>query len=247
MKLGLEGKTAIVTGGGRGLGRAIVLALADEGVRVVVADIDLAKAESVLAEIGGEGLVVGGDVSLAGDVDRLIDQTVKAFGGIDILVNNAGICPRTPLEDISEEEWDRVMAVNLKSVFMLSQKAFTYMKHGGGGKIVNIASAAGKLGGVQVGGHYSASKAGVICLTKTLALNGAKFAINVNAVCPGVIGTQMTAAIAQEQLDKYKTMIPLGRIGSPEDVANAVVFLASDAAGYITGEITDVNGGFLMD
>ena len=121
------------------------------------------------------------------------------------------------------------------------------MKSNNYGRIINIASGAGKIGGAQVGAHYSASKAAIICLTKTMALKGAKFGINVNAVCPGVIGTEMTTSISEEQIEKYKQMIPLGRVGSAQDVANMVVFLASDLAGYITGEITDVNGGLIMD
>ena len=245
-----KNKTAVVTGAAQGLGKAIALALAAEGANVVIADIDLEKAGSVLKEVkvnNAKGIVVKTDVSRSEDIDALIDRAIREFERIDIVVNNAGICPRTDFEQISEQEWDTVMAVNLKSVFLLSQKVFPYMKSNNYGRIINIASGAGKIGGAQVGAHYSASKAAIICLTKTMALKGAKFGINVNAVCPGVIGTEMTTSISEEQIEKYKQMIPLGRVGSAQDVANMVVFLASDLAGYITGEITDVNGGLIMD
>ena len=250
MNIKLDNKIAIVTGAAQGLGRAIALTLAKAGAAVVIADVDTAKAEDVLKAVkacDAEGMVVKSDVSSAEDVDRLVQAAVKGYGRIDILINNAGICPRTEFEDIGEQEWDRVMAVNLKSVFLLSQAVFPCMKSQNYGRIVNIASGAGKIGGVQVGAHYSASKAGIICLTKTLALKGASHAINVNAVCPGVIATEMSTAISEEQLARYREMIPLGRMGDAQDVANMVLFLVSDAAGYITGEISDVNGGFIMD
>ena len=250
MELGFEGKIAIVTGAGQGLGRAIALTLATEGATVIIADINYqtAKQTAVKAkELTAGSFAIKVDVSKAKDLDKLVKAAVDRFGKIDILINNAGVCPRTDFERISESEWDKVMAVNLKSVFLLSQKVFPYMKKDHYGRIINIASGAGKVGGVQVGAHYSTSKAGIICLTKTLALNGAKFGINVNAVCPGVIDTEITMSLAKEKIEKYKKMIPLGRIGSAEEIARVVVFLASDPAGYITGEITDVDGGFIMD
>jgi 3-oxoacyl-[acyl-carrier protein] reductase len=250
MELLLQGKTAIVTGAARGLGRSISFMLAKEGVNVVLVDIDsslIQKAVDEVKSFGSKAIGLVADVSKKQDIDSVVSKTVQEFGHLDILVNNAGICPRTDFESVSEQEWDKVLAVNLKSVFLFSQAVFPHMKKQNYGRIINMASGAGKVGGVQVGAHYSASKAGVICLTKTLALNGAKFGITANAVCPGVIGTEMTTAISSEQLQNYARMIPLGRIGTAEDVANMVVFLASDAANYITGEIADVNGGFIMD
>jgi len=247
---GLEGKTAIVTGAARGMGRAVALALADEGVKVVMADVDgdsIRGLEQDLVGRGLTGLAVAADVARSSDLHGLVQTAIERFGQIDILVNNAGICPRTPFEAITEEEWDRVLAVNLKSVFLLSQMVFGHMKTRRAGKIINLGSAAGKLGGVQVGAHYSASKAAIICLTKTIALNGAKYNICANAICPGVIDTPMTTAIAPEKIENYKKMIPLGRLGAPDDVANAVLFLASNLSDYITGEVMDVNGGFVMD
>ena len=206
MNLSLQGRTALVTGAAQGLGRTIALSLAQAGANVALADLDLQKAQSVskeIEELGGESLAVEVDVSRAQDLDKLVDIVIGHFGRIDILVNNAGICPRTMFEEITEEEWDSVLAINLKSAFLLSQKVFPYMKQNRYGKIVNMASAAGKIGGAQVGAHYSASKAGIICLTKSTALAGAQFGINVNAVCPGVIGTEMTTAISKEQLQNY--------------------------------------------
>jgi 3-oxoacyl-[acyl-carrier protein] reductase len=250
MKFNLENKVAIVTGGAQGMGCSIATMLAAEGARVVIADLNVDQAGQVVSAIekdGGEAMAVRVDVSKSSDLDALLAATLERFDRVDILVNNAGICPRTDFETITEEEWDRVLSINLKSVFLLTQKVFMHMKERGYGKIVNMASAAGKLGGVQVGAHYSASKAGIICLTKTIALNGAKYGICANAVCPGVIGTQMTTSISPEKIEHYKKLIPLGRIGIAEDVAKAVVFLVSDLADYITGEVMDVNGGFLMD
>ena len=149
--------------------------------------------------------------------------------------------------EVWRQVYDSVLAVNLKGAFFLSQKVLPVMKENRYGRIINIASGAGKMGGLQVGAHYAASKAGLICLTKTLARYAAPFGINVNAVCPGVVETEMTNSVSPDQIEAYRQSIPLGRIGQPQEVANAVLFLASDAARYITGEITDVNGGFIMD
>lgn len=250
MKSELAGKTAMVTGAAQGLGRAIAESLAGAGASVVLADVNgrrVTEAGRAIRQEGGTSLAVKADVSRLRDLDKLVSRTVEEFGRIDILVNNAGICPRTALEEITEEEWDRVLAVNLKGAFFLYQKALPWLKRKPGGCVVNIASGAGKIGGLQVGAHYSASKAGLICLTKTMALHGARFGIRANAVCPGVIGTEMTMKLSRPQLNRYKKAIPLGRIGSEGEVAGAVLFLVSEAAGYITGEILDVNGGFIMD
>ena len=250
MELGLNGKVAIVTGAAQGLGEAISLGFAAEGANVVIADLNYQKARSVLKEANSltEGnLALKVNVSKQSDLDKLVDKTIRKFGKIDILVNNAGICPRSSFEEITEKEWDTVLAVNLKSVFLLSQKVLPYMKKKKYGKIISLASAAGKIGGAQVGAHYSASKAGIICLTKSMAAVAAPVGINVNAVAPGVIGTDMTKHISAEKLKKYHEVIPLGRMGTAEDVARTVLFLASDVSDYLAGEIIDVNGGFVMD
>lgn len=250
MNLNLHDKVAIVTGGARGLGKSIAKALAGERVKVVIADLNGDGAKRVaneISECGLNAMPFMADVSKSQDLTRLVRETITLFRRIDILVNNAGICPRTRFSAVSEEEWDKVMAINLKSAFLLSQKVFPYMKRQKFGRIINIASAAGKIGGRQVGAHYAASKAALICLTKTIALYGAKHGITANAVCPGVIGTEMTLNISRKKINRYKMQIPLGRIGSAEDVAGAVLFLVSEQAGYITGETTDVNGGLVMD
>ena len=174
-------------------------------------------------------------------------KCVQAFGRIDILVNNAGICQVTTVENMTEEDWDRVMAVNLKGVFLCSKTVMGVMKKQRSGRIVNMGSISGKVGGIATGANYSVSKAGVMCFTKALARELAPYGITVNAVAPGVIETDMTRGITQGDFTDYIKSIPLGAIGSVEDVAYAVAFLVSEEARYITGEILDVNGGMLMD
>ncbi len=240
---------AVVTGGGSGIGKAIALALAREGVKVVIGEIDARRATKVSEEIrkrGGQSLACATDVSKRDEARQLIEAALKEFGTLDILVNNAGICPLTSFEDIEEEEWDKVLNINLKGIFNCSQCATKSMKKQKFGRIINIGSIAGKDGGV-VGFHYSASKAGVICLTKSLAKYGAPHGINVNTVSPGPIDTEITRNWPVSIRETRLKQIPLGRFGQPEDVAETVVFLASDLSRYITGENIDVNGGALMD
>lgn len=246
----LSGKLAVVTGGGQGIGEAICLTLARRGADVVVADINLDKARAVadtVKVLGREAMPAEVDVSDERSVLELYDRIRAAFGGVDILVNNAGICRMIPILDIEVDEWDWIFAVNMRGTFLMSREAFRHMKEQGRGRIISLASAAAKLGGVAAGAHYSASKAGVICFTKSLALQAAPFKINVNAVCPGPTATGMTDAWGEETNQAFADMIPWKEYGEPEDVANAVAFLASDAARYITGEVLDVNGGLVMD
>ena len=250
MECDLAKNTAIVTGGGNGLGKAISLALAREGAKVVIADLDINRAKQVLKEVkrhSPSSTAMKVDVSKKDEVRKLIKRVMKIYKGIDILINNAGICPRTSFTKITEKEWDQVLAVNLKSIFLLSQLALPYMKKKRKRVIINITSAAGKTGGLGVGAHYSASKAGVICLTKTLALEGAPYGVRVNAIAPGVIDSGVNKKINPNLRKRYKASIPLGYMGNSEDIARAVVFLSSKNASYITGEILDVNGGFIMD
>ena len=248
--MSLQDKVSIVTGGGRGLGKAIVLGLALKGSDVAICDIDVKSAEAVAKEIasmGRKALPLKVDVSNSGDVKKMVDRALAEFGRIDILVNNAGICKVATIEETTEEDWDRVMAVNLKGVFLCSKAVMGIMKRQRSGRIVNMGSLAGKVGGIATGANYAASKAGVMCFTKSLAKELAPFGVTVNAIAPGVIETQMTQGITGGDWNNYLKVIPLGTVGVPEDVANAVLFFVSDEAHYITGEIMDVNGGMLMD
>jgi glucose 1-dehydrogenase len=248
--LRLQDKVAIVTGAGSGNGRGIALRLAEESARVVVADVSERGAQETAAMIealGRQALVVRTDVSRREQVEALVSAAVDRFGQIDILVNNAGVESMAPLLELPEAEWDRVLDVNLKGPFLCTQAAAREMvKVGRGGKIVNIGSicSAVALAGEA---HYIASKGGLLMLTKAMALDLAPYSINVNAVGPGVIETAMTANSLSnpEQVAMFFNHIPLKRIGKPRDVANAVLFLASDEADYITGTILYVDGGWL--
>ena len=242
----LKGQTAIVTGGGQGIGRAICGIFAEEGASVVVVDIDESRAEETARQLRHEGLAakaVRTDVSSGGEIKELVDGVLADSGRVDILVNNAGLALFLSAEQCTEEEWDRVMAVNLKGPFLLAKALLPTMKAQRTGAIINLASVAGKTGGVVSGAPYSVSKAGIECLTKSLARELAPHGVRVNAIAPGIIDTALTAHHDQSFVDA----IPLGGKGEPRDVAEAALFLASDRSRHITGEILDVNGGLLMD
>lgn len=246
----LQGKVAVVTGVAQGLGRAITLNLAENGAHLFVVDLNESKLEETAQLARQKGVDVEtliADVSDEKSVKNIFSTAQKRFGGVDILVNNAGICRMVPIVDISVAEWDQMMAINLRSVFLCSKEAFLHMKERGHGNIVSIASMAAKIGGIAAGAHYSASKAGVICFTKSLALQAAPYHINVNAVCPGTIQTEMTDAWGDEVNKAFADKVPWKEYGQPEDVASAVAFLVSPRSKYITGEILDVNGGMVMD
>lgn len=247
----LENKVAIVTGSSRGIGRAIALGLAKEGACVVVNYCNSRKAGEEVAhqieKMGFRSIVIKADVSKEDEVEKMVKTTINEFNKIDILVNNAGICPFNSIADISLDEWNKVLSVNLTGVFICSKAVMRFMIQKRSGKIINISSTAGKTGGIVVSAHYSASKAAVISLTKSLAKELSQYGINVNAVAPGGINTDIWTKLLIGSKAKLLNTIPLGRFGEPEDVAKAVVFLASDAARYITGEILDINGGMLMD
>jgi len=249
METGLKDKVAIITGGGGGIGRACALAFADEGCRVVVADVNEVQARAVAAEVGGpeRAVAVAVDVTSPESVQALFDATLAAFGQVDVLVNGAGIFHRTPIDELTVREWDQLMAINLRGVFLCSQAALRVMKPRRSGNIINLASMGGQVGGIVAGADYSASKAGVLCFTKSLAKNAGPFGINVNAVNPGVIDTPMTRPWGPEILKRRIEETPLGRLGTAEDVASVVVFLASKAAGFVHGTHVDVNGGIYMD
>lgn len=242
---GLEGKAAVVTGGSRGIGRAIALRLAAEGVKVAICGRNLESAEQVVAEIeaaGAEGVAVAADISRESDADGLIQTSIKRFGRLDILVNNAGITRDNLIVRMKEEEWDQVLKVNLKGTFNCTQAVAKYMMKQRSGSIVNISSVVGIVGNAGQA-NYSASKAGVIGLTKSSARELASRGIRVNAVAPGFIETEMTKRLPQEYQEKLKGLIPMGVFGQPEDVASVVAFLASDDARYITGEVVKIDGG----
>ena len=245
----LEGKVALVTGAGQGLGKAIAESLAQKGACVALADIQFDKVKQVAAAIaqdGGKALSVEADVSKVADIRRMIQATVDGFGGLDILVNNAGILHLTAIEDITEEEWDRIMAVNLKSVFFSIQQVLPFMKEKKGGRIISISSLAGRMGGYANGVAYSASKAGIIGLTRAVARRVADFGITVNALAPGTTETDIIKGLSPGQIDMLKQTIPLKRLGRPDNVSELVAFLCSEAADFITGAVIDVNGGIYM-
>ncbi len=246
----LNGSVAIITGAGGAIGRATARLFAKEGASLVLADLRREGLDEIVREVtgnGGKAAAFPLDVSDEKAVVGLVRSTVESFGTIDIVVNNAAISLETPILEIEAADWDRVMAVNLRSVFLLSREAFRVMKIHRKGKIISMASASGKIGGLVVGAHYAASKAGVICFTKSLALQAAPYGINVNSVCPGPTRTPMTEAWGEKANAEFASKIPLKRYGEPEEIAEAVLFLASERSRYITGEILDVNGGLVMD
>jgi NAD(P)-dependent dehydrogenase (short-subunit alcohol dehydrogenase family) len=239
-----EGKVALVTGAGSGIGRASALAFSREGARVVVADVDAAGGEETAALIkraGGEALFVQTDVSRDAAVAALIERAVSAFGRLDYAHNNAGILgARAMTADCTEEEWDRVVATNLKGIWLCMRYEIPRLLEQGGGAIVNTASAAGLVG---IWGYpaYTASKHGVVGLTKTAAIEYVKSGIRVNAVCPGFIATPMVRGMTADDAAP-QTVVPAGRLGRPEEVAEAVIWLCSDKASYVTGHMMAVDG-----
>ncbi len=248
--MNLVNKVAIVTGAGRGIGKAIAIALAREGANIIAIDVDIQTAEEVAKEIKSldrQALAIQVDVSDSKEVNRMVQLVLKKFKRVDILVNNAAIIKRGSIEDLTEEDWDRVMDVNLKGAFNCTKAVVGTMKKQRYGKIVNISSIAGKIGDLASAPCYGASKAGMTCLAKSLARELASYNINVNVVAPHAIETDMSKEWSEEKRKSIIADIPLGRLGEPEDVAEAVVFLVSDKAKFITGEVLDVNGGCLMD
>jgi 3-oxoacyl-[acyl-carrier protein] reductase len=244
-----EGKTALVTGASRGIGRAIALRLAGAGANVVVnynARADAAEEVAAAArEHGSQAHVVQADVARPGDVDRLVQETLDTFKRVDILVNNAGITRDTLIMRMSEDDWDSVINTNLKSAFLMTKAVLRPMLRQRAGRIVNIASISGVMGNAGQA-NYSASKAGLLGLTRSTAREVASRNITCNAVAAGVIDTEIWQGVPREAIDALLQMVPAGRKGTPEDVAEAVAFLASDAAAYITGQVLNVDGGLVM-
>ena len=249
----LSGKVALVTGGAAGIGRATSLLFAREGAVVVIADINAEAGQAVVAEInraGGRAIFEATDVTRQADCQRAAERTVAEFGRIDILFNNAGIIRRATVLDLSEAEWDRVLAVNVKAIYLLSREVIPHMQKQGGGSIINTASGWGLAGGPKAAA-YCASKGAVVLLTKAMAIDNGPMNIRVNCICPGDTDTGMLRAEAQqlgETSDRFLSEAskrPLGRVGSPEEIARAVVYLASDAASFVTGTALVIDGGGL--
>ena len=244
----LEGKVAVITGGARGIGRAIAEKLAGLGVTITIFDVDgdsAKKTADILANKGVATLAVEVDIVDLICIQEAVNKVIDTFGRLDILINNAGITCDNLFLRMKEEEWDRVLAVNLKGAFNLCRAAIRPMIKARGGRIINIASVVGLMGNVAQT-NYAASKAGLIGFTKSLAKEVASRGITVNAVAPGYIHTEMTEDIPQKAKDAFIAAIPLSRAGKPEDVANAVAFLASEESAYITGHVLNVDGGMVM-
>jgi NAD(P)-dependent dehydrogenase (short-subunit alcohol dehydrogenase family) len=247
----LKKKVAVVTGSRRGIGRGIAEKLAEAGADVVISDIELKDCEAVCREIEGKfkvrTLAIKCDVSKKSDADSLIQKTIKKFGKIDILVNNAGIFFQKPFLEYTEKDWDRIIDINLKSIYLCSQAAAKEMTKRNYGKIINISSIAGVIG-YPGAAAYCASKAGIINLTRAIALELAANKINVNCVAPGLIETPMTSFITEnkDMLEKTLAGIPWKRQGQPSDIANAVLYLVSDEADYVTGQTLIVDGGWTI-
>jgi len=246
--LELKGKIALVTGAAQGIGRAIALLLAQKGADIVISDINLEKAEEMAKEIealGRKAMAIKVDVANTNDVERMVEAILERFGQIDILVNNAGIARDKLILRMTEEDWDSVLNVNLRGTFNCTKAVIKHMSKQRKGKIVNIASVVGEMGNVGQA-NYSASKAGVIGFTKTIAREFAQRGINVNAIAPGYIETPMTEVLTEKVKEELRRMIPMERLGRPEDVAQAVLFLVSEATSYITGQVLNVNGCIYM-
>lgn len=239
----LKGKVALVTGSAQGIGKATAQLLCEHGATCVIADLNLPAAEKTAAEFKEMGLSAVAmrlDVASPDSITEVIDQIGTDLGGVDILINNAGIISDTPLPELTVEQWDRTINIDLRGAHLCAQAACRQMIKKQWGRIVFIGSLAGQVGGLKVGPDYSASKAGAICLAKSYARYGARQGITANAVCPGLIETPMTAG----RDDPNEVL--MGRLGTPEDIAKAIYFLVSDLSDYITGATIDVNGGHLM-
>lgn len=244
----LENKVALVTGGGRGIGEASGRLLAKHGAKVILADLDVASAQAVADDIkaqGGEAAALEFNVADFGRIQEKVDAARAIYGTIDILVNIAGITGSRPIEEITFDSWDKMMNIDLKAMFFLTQAVYAIMKEQGGGKLVHMSSLAALRGGRSSDASYSAAKAGVLNLSKCFALSGAPYGITSNTICPGNVLTPMGQSMSWSKVDPA-TYIPLGRYGTPEDVANCVLFYASPMSDYITGDHINISGGLYV-
>jgi NAD(P)-dependent dehydrogenase (short-subunit alcohol dehydrogenase family) len=243
----LTGKFAIITGGANGIGAATARCFAVEGASgIIIADLDYAGATRTINEIKNRTnckcKFVKTNIGERKNIERLFKKTLDTFKGLDILVNCAGISNKMTIEEIDEKQWDNVMSINLKGTYLCSREALKIMKNQRSGKIINVSSISGRIGGIAAGIDYCTSKGGIITLTKTLAKYAGSYNINVNAIAPGYIETEMAKLFNHFNSEE----VPLKRIGKPEDVANVIVFLASEKSSYVTGETIDINGGLFM-
>lgn len=249
MSAGLDGRVALVTGGGQGIGEGIVRALFEDGAKVAVLDVNPAPAERLVLELDPDGvraMAVVADVSDEAAFREAVDGVERRLGGVDVLVNNAALNIGRPFDQVDTEEWDAVLAVNLRGVQNGCRIAGERMRHRGFGRIVNLASDAGQQPNEFVGAHYAASKGGVIALTKAVARTLAPHGVTVNAVAPAAVEGPVMDSMPAAQLDRLRAGIPVGRFGRPDEVGALVAFLAGDNAGYITGATIDINGGVIM-
>lgn len=246
----LEARVAMVTGAGRGIGRAIATKLARAGAKVVAADIDLSHAQGtseMIMEQGGVCIAVRADVTQIDSLNTLLEKALETYGKVNIMVNNAGVMYRTRIFDISLDEWEKTIKVNLTGAFLCIKAVLPGMKEQGFGRIINISSSAGRSVSTLGGAHYTSSKAGLLGLTRAVAKEVGPFGITVNAICPGLIDTEMARKTTSPgELQDFLDSFPIDRIGTPEEVGDLVVFLCSDQASYITGASLDINGGDLM-
>jgi 3-oxoacyl-[acyl-carrier protein] reductase len=245
----LDGRAALVTGAAGGIGSATTRALCEAGASVLATDVDEARVEELARDLSAAGHLAAGrhlDVTHQPEVEAVVQEAVERYGRLDILVNVAGMIDTTALDQLTAEVWDRVLDVNLKGTLLPSLAALKVMKQRRTGRIISLGSLAGQVGGVLAGANYAAAKAGVICLTKSLAKHGAPFGVLATCINPGVIDTAMPAAFPPERLGEMVAATPLKRLGRPEEIASVVVFLASDAASFITGSAIDVNGGLYL-
>jgi NAD(P)-dependent dehydrogenase (short-subunit alcohol dehydrogenase family) len=246
----LRNKTAIVTGAGTGIGRACAIALIREGAKVALVGRRKERVEEVAREAGGTALAIAADGSRRDDIERVIDETIQAFGGLNVLINNAGILHAGTAEQITEAQWDETFNINVRGVWLFSRAILPHMRQAGGGSIINVASVLG-INGSRNRAAYAASKGAVVLLTKCMAIDHGHENIRVNAICPSFVETELTAAYLKTTPDPDAVRLerigvhPLGRLGQPEDIAGLAVYLASDESSWVTGAVLPVDGGYL--